>query len=295
MRITRPAALAALLAAVLLLAACAPAGRQAPVQPSETTTVPTPVRPATVRIGNLPTEDLLPLWVAEEKGLLGKAGLNVQIVPFQSAQERDAAFTARSIDGFMGDILAVSELQQAGFKNRIATVCLGATPAEGRFGIVSSPDSKARSLKDLANIPVGTSSGTIQEYMLDGLMKNAGVPADQVKKEEVKKVPVRFELLMNNDIKAAALPEPFLSLADVAFAPRVQRGFPQAQAACAPGFNLSLRVLQIPALRYDRRFRIMPRDHRSPPRRGEPASTHAASARAFWSRGRGRTGGRTHA
>jgi NitT/TauT family transport system substrate-binding protein len=44
-------------------------------------------------------------------------------------------------------------------------------------------------------------------------MAEAGVPQDQVKKEEVKKVPVRFQLLMNGQLKAAALPEPFLSLA----------------------------------------------------------------------------------
>jgi len=60
---------------------------------------------------------------------------------------------------------------------------------------------------------VATSSGTIQEYVLDGLMGQAGIPLDQVKKEEVKKVPVRFELLMSGKLAAAALPEPLLSLA----------------------------------------------------------------------------------
>lgn len=213
MRTTRPIALVLVTGlALALLAGCAPASP--PVGGAgETSSTPAALKPATIRLGNLPTEDILPLWVAQQKGLFEKAGLTVQIVPFQSAQERDAAFTAKAIDGYMGDIIAASELSNAGFGNRVVTVCLGATPAEGRFGIVSSPSSGIRTPKQLANVPVGTSSGTVQEYVLDGLMRQAGVGASQVKKEEVKKVPVRFQLLMDNQLKAAALPEPFLSLA----------------------------------------------------------------------------------
>jgi NitT/TauT family transport system substrate-binding protein len=91
---------------------------------------------------------------------------------------------------------------------------LGATPQQGRFGIAVRPGSKITDLKALAGVPIGTSSATIQEFVLDGLMKAAGVPEAQVKKEEVKKVPVRFQLLMSGKLEAAALPEPFLSLAE---------------------------------------------------------------------------------
>ncbi len=207
------AAMLALALGASALTACAPKPAEAPKPSAEATSAPKALEPAAIRLGNLPTEDILPLWVAQKKGMLAKAGVQLQIVPFQSAQERDAAFTAGAIDGFMGDLIAVGELYDARFKTRVVTVCLGATPAEGRFGLVSAPDSGIRRIAQLANVPVGTSSGTIQEYVLDGLMAEAGIPASEVKKEEIKKVPVRFELLMNNAIKAAALPEPFLSLA----------------------------------------------------------------------------------
>jgi len=188
------------------LVACAPA--------AETPATPSTPASAAIRIGTLPTEDSLPLWVAERDGLFKKAGLDVTITVFQSAQERDAALTAGAIDGLMGDLIAVATLRAGGVPVKATTVMLGATPAEGRFGIVAKPGSKADSLEDLAGVPVGTSSATIQEYVLDGLMKEAGVDAADVKKEEVKKVPVRFELLMNGGVAAAALPEPFLSLAE---------------------------------------------------------------------------------
>jgi NitT/TauT family transport system substrate-binding protein len=169
---------------------------------------------APVRIGTLPTEDALPLWVAEEQGLFAGTGLDVEIVTFQAAQERDAAFVAGEIDAYMGDIIAAAQMEAAGTEVTIATVMLGATSAEGRFGIVAAPDSAYQDLTALAGVPVGTSSGTIQEFVLDGLMRQAGVPAADVTVEEVKKVPVRFELLMNGQLAAAALPEPLLTLAE---------------------------------------------------------------------------------
>jgi len=169
---------------------------------------------APVVIGTLPTEDALPLWVAEERGLFDEAGLpSVEIVTFQSAQERDAAFSAGEIDAFMGDIIAAAQFETTGMSVTLATVMLGATPEQGRFGIVVAPESAYADLAALAGVPVGTSSNTIQEYVLDGLMLQAGVAADQIQKEEVDKVPVRFDLVMNGQLEAAALPEPLLTLA----------------------------------------------------------------------------------
>lgn len=194
------------LVAVVLLSACtAPSGSSGGQGGAE--------KPAPIRIGVLPTEDSLPLWVAEQDGAFKQAGLDVTLENFQSAQERDAALAAGGIDAFMGDIIAAAQLTAGGQPVKIATIMLGATPQQGRFGIVSAPGSGISTVKQLANVPIGTSSATIQEYVLDGLMTQGGVPADQIKKEEVKKVPVRFELLMAGKLKAAALPEPFLSLA----------------------------------------------------------------------------------
>lgn len=208
--------ISALLIAVVALAGCtqstAPSGDKVTADAAKET-------PIAVRIGTLPTEDSLPLWVAEKAGYFAKAGIpKVDIVEFQSAQERDVAFSSGAIDGYMGDIIAAANLTAAGKANTIATVMLGADKTQGRFGIAIAPQAKDDTLmptaKGLANVPVGTSSATIQEYVLDGLLAESGVPTSAVKVEEVKKVPVRFQLLMSGKLRAAALPEPFLSLAE---------------------------------------------------------------------------------
>lgn len=187
--------------------------------PGETTDAAKPATPAAkpvaIKIGTLATEDSLPLWVAEQMGYFATQGIpSVEIVNFQSAQERDVAFASGAIDAFMGDMIASANLEASGARNSIATIMLGADQSQGRFGVVVPPKSTVTDMKSLAGIPVGTSSATIQEYVLDGLMAESGVASSAVKTEEVKKVPVRFELLMAGKLKAAALPEPFLTLAE---------------------------------------------------------------------------------
>ncbi len=143
------------------------------------------------------------------------AGLtDVEIITFQSAAERDAAFVAGEVDAYMGDIIAAAQMESQDIPVTIATIMLGTTPPQGRFGIVATPGSGYNELSALAGVPVGTSSGTIQEYVLDGLMRQDEVDPADVVKEEVDKVPVRFELLMNGQLEAAALPEPLLTLAE---------------------------------------------------------------------------------
>lgn len=205
---TTLAILALSLMTVLAISGCAPTKTSTAMRP------PVAVKPAVIRIGTLATQDSLPLWVAEDKGYFAKAGVSdVKIIPFQSAVECQAAFTAGAVDALMTDLIVSSNLRASGTKVIIPTVMLGANTAQGRFAIVGAPGTAFKSLADLKGVPVGTSSPTITEYVLDKLMAEAGVAASDVKTEEVKKMPVRFQLLMAGQLKAASLPEPFISLA----------------------------------------------------------------------------------
>lgn len=233
-RITR-AALAAFLGGTLLLAGCTsepetpPADSDAPVEPVELT------------IGTLSTQDSLPLWVAQQDGYFADAGLSeVEIVIFQSAQECQVALQTGAVDALMTDLIVASNLQATGTPVRLATVMLGATPSEGRFAIVAAPGSGITSLDDIKGVPVGTASATITEYILDRLMEEAGITGADVVKEEVKKMPVRFELLMAGQIKAAVLPEPFVSLAELGGATVIDGGDDTEAAE-----NLSQSVLAV--------------------------------------------------
>jgi NitT/TauT family transport system substrate-binding protein len=169
--------------------------------------------PAPVRIGALPNEDSLPLWVAEQTGIFKKLGLDVKITTFASAAERDAALQAGSVDMVSGDIIAAGLLSGHGFPVKIATIQLGATPKEGRFGILAAKNSGLTTLADLTTKgALAQSPGTLATYVADKLFTQAGIDPAKVKRIVVPKLPVRFQLLEAGKVPAAVLPEPLLSL-----------------------------------------------------------------------------------
>lgn len=212
-RVSLKMTIAALALGSLLFAGCASSDEglaEKPAGPAE------PATPAAITIGTLATQDSLPLWVAEDEGYYGQAGLHdVEIVTFQSAQELQTAFVSGSVDALMTDIMVSANLQASGTEVVLPTVMLGATIPEGRFAVVAAPGVQFASMADLKGVPVGTASLTITEYVLDKLMAEAGVAEGDVAKEEVDKMPVRFQLLMEGKLRAASLPEPFVSLAEL--------------------------------------------------------------------------------
>ena len=171
---------------------------------------------ASMRIGTMQTEDSLPFWVAEQEGLYGTNGVSsdVEIVTFQSAQELSTAFAAGEIDGAMTDIMVSASLVASGIGLNLAWVTLGATPEQGRFGIQTSPESGIKSLADLKGKGIGVGSNTVPEYVMDKLMEAAGASEGEIVNEEIKKLPVRYESMTNNQVAAAALPGSLLALGE---------------------------------------------------------------------------------
>lgn len=167
-----------------------------------------------IKIGLLPIVDSLPFFVAAEKGYFQAEGLNVELINFPSAVERDSAIQAREIDGTLGDILAVAALNNSSTPTRIVSLGLGETGQEGRFAILASPRSGISRPDQLKNVPVAISTNSIVEYVTDNLLAESGLQPEEIKKEAIPKIPVRYDLLMNDQIRAACLPDPLAALAE---------------------------------------------------------------------------------
>lgn len=166
-----------------------------------------------VKIGVQPIEDNFPFSVAEKDGLFTKEGVQVQLINFASAQERDAALQAGQIDGEVADILAVALMKKIGTDVKIASIGLGTTPQEGRFALLSSPKSTIKNPADLKGASLGISENTIIDYVTDQMLKDKGVSSSDVKKISVPKTPVRMDMLLSDQIQAAVLPDPLAALA----------------------------------------------------------------------------------
>ena len=205
---------AASAASLALLASCSSQGGSGSTSASAADSTASAPSSATLTVGTLATEDILPLWVAQDEGLFEKNGLSVEIVTFQSATELIAGVSSGEVDLAMTDIMVTASIFASGTDVQMEWVTLGTTPAQGRFGIMAGPKSDVQSLSDLANVPIGVGSNTILEYVMDRLLESAGVSDGQIVVEELQKLPVRYQAMLEGEVKAAALPGTLLALGE---------------------------------------------------------------------------------
>ncbi len=157
-----------------------------------------------LKIGILPIVEALPFILMEKEG----KPENLEIIVFNSALERDAALQGGQLDGCITDPLASAIMAGRGMDVVLSSLILGSDPTEGRFAILAAPGSSVKSPQDLRGVPIGISSNTIIEYVTDSLLAGAGLTEREIAKVEIRKIPVRFQMLIAGQIEAATLPDP---------------------------------------------------------------------------------------
>lgn len=166
-----------------------------------------------LRLGVLLIEDSVPLYVAEKDDLYAAHGVDVELIPFLSALERDSALTAGAIDGAVSDPVGALLFDRGRGIIKITSLLLGKTPEEGTFAILASPGSNLHIVDDLKNVAIAVSNATIIEYVTERLLEDAGFLPSEIQTIEVKKMPIRMQMLLADSVKAATLPEPLASIA----------------------------------------------------------------------------------
>lgn len=177
-----------------------------------------------VRIGTMPTEDSLPLWVAEADGLFADQGVEVEITTFDSAPALSAAITAGQVDMAMTDVMRAVKLTESGTPVVLEWITLGETATEGRFGVMAPADAPYSTLEELAaaaaaadapeGFGVGVAANTVPEYVFDALCDEAGLAEGAIPTQEVASLPERYSLMASGQLAAAALPGSLLALGE---------------------------------------------------------------------------------
>lgn len=178
-----------------------------------------------VRIGTMPTEDILPMWAAWDEDLFSEAGIDAQIITFDSAQALSAAITAGEVDMAMVDIMRAVKLSESGVSVVLEWVTLGTDASQGRFGVLAPADAPYSTLQELAQQAaedpdslaaegVGVAANTVPEYVFDKLCEQAGLEEGSVPTQEVASLPERFSLMASGRLAGAALPGSLLELGE---------------------------------------------------------------------------------
>ena len=155
---------------------------------------------ATIKVGVLRTADSLPIYIGDETGLFEEYGANVELVEFSSASDQSKAMESGAIDGMMTDMVVQNLLAKGGTELRTITTALGDDITEGKFLIVSSPNSGVESIDDVEHKKIGISEGTMMEYLVDSYWNELGLDINNVEKVNIPSLSLRFETLNADEI-----------------------------------------------------------------------------------------------
>jgi NitT/TauT family transport system substrate-binding protein len=170
-------------------------------------------KPAKIRFGTLPVLQALPVYVAQDKGIFGRVGLDVELVPFNTAAEKDIALAAGSIDGYFGDLLTPIVLKGNGRDVFMVAANYDTRFDRRMFAVLGKPGGPYKAISDLASAPIGISSNTVIDYVTERLLTSGGVTPDKFVFVETKNIGMRMQMLLSGQVEAATLPEPLVTAA----------------------------------------------------------------------------------
>ena len=168
----------------------------------------------TIRFGTLPVVQALPLFVASEKGYFDEQGIKVELIPFNSAMEKDVALTAKEISGYFGDMMTPMVLNGNKIPVKMVATIFDSMSKQRTFAILASADSSGKALKDLAELGIAVSSNTIIDYITCKILSLNNVSPKNLRIIEMKNIPIRLQMLLTGQVPAATLPEPLVTLAE---------------------------------------------------------------------------------
>lgn len=158
-----------------------------------------------LRIGLMPTMDSVAIATAYELGFFAELGLDIELIPFSSARDRDAAFIAGTLDGTTADLIATGLYNEGGVAARATSI------TTAHFTLIAQP--QYSDIYDLFDRTVLISNNTAIDFVLDQMLVHYGLTNDYLERTEVGNIPARFEMVRAGGADGALISEPFATMA----------------------------------------------------------------------------------
>lgn len=167
-----------------------------------------------LKIGLLRIDDSFPFYVAEREGLFEKHHVSVELQNFSNARDQSTALQGGELDVLMTDPVVTALSLKGGSDVRIVAMALGAVPEEGRFLIVSAPDSGITAPEQLEGKTLAISNNTMMDYLVEQYETTLGLDKAAISTVNMPDLMLRTTtLLEGREIDAAILPDPLAAYA----------------------------------------------------------------------------------
>lgn len=163
---------------------------------------------AEVALALLPTMDCLPYYYAAERGYFAREGVVVKVYSYPSQWAVDTAIIGTPGAVGVTDVERVAHYRQQG----VALDTIG-TPWHRDYALVVCGTLRLRKVADLRRRTVGASRQSAVDVWCRKVMKEAGIADDDILRPQINSVALRTSMLHQNQLDAALLPEPYITIA----------------------------------------------------------------------------------
>lgn len=167
-----------------------------------------------VTFGTLPVIQALPIFVANDLNLFTKYGIEVELISFNSALESEIAISAGQIDGYFADIITPMILKANNTELQIVSTLFKTDNRQRMFALLTPPGVTNISAEELSEKGIAVSTNTVIDYITPYLLQSVDSTVIKYNKIDTKKIPIRLQLLLQNQVPAAVLPEPLVTFAE---------------------------------------------------------------------------------
>jgi NitT/TauT family transport system substrate-binding protein len=178
-----------------------------------------PLEKTNVTVADFPSVDSAGLFIAEQRGLFKRQGLNVTIVPtFTSSQTGVDGIESGKYDISSGDYVTYVD-DQLKQNARLEIIAEGSILQPNQLVLLVKPDSPITAVGQLVGQQVSVAGhNDIATLLIDSLLSANGIPTNgKVLLVPNIPLPAAPALIAQGKISAAPVPEPFVSAAEQQF------------------------------------------------------------------------------
>lgn len=162
---------------------------------------------AALKVAVMPTADCLPIYVAKERGLFERHGVDVRLRHFTAQMDCDTAIERGRVEGFVSDLVRTERLRQQGVALRYVA------STDAYWQLITNRTARIRTLKQLDDKMVAMTRYSATDLLTSMAVDSAKLQSERVFRIQVNDVGVRLRMLLGNELDAMWLAEPQALLA----------------------------------------------------------------------------------
>lgn len=161
-----------------------------------------------LKIAVTPTLDCLPAYIAQEQNMFKNHDVDVLLKTFNAQMDCDTAIIGKSVEGIFSDLVHTEYLKK---HEKLELDYISSTNAY--WQLISNRKARIKNTKQLSDKMVGMTRFSATDYFTTKAL--SGSNKSQLFKIQINDINIRLAMLLNNEIDAVWLQEPFASEARI--------------------------------------------------------------------------------